>query len=58
MAKKKTSYKNEIVLTEEFFEIRLTCDTNTIDVFTLIKYLTKLITWFKASIKRSIKILM
>lgn len=41
MAKKKTSYKNEIVLTEEFFEIRLTCDTNTIDVFTLIKYLNQ-----------------
>ncbi|WP_418495362.1 hypothetical protein [Coprobacter sp.] len=41
MAKKKTQYKNEIVLTEEFFELRLVCNTDTIDVFSLIKYLNQ-----------------
>ncbi len=41
MAKKKTQYKNEIVLTEEFFELRLVCNTDTIDDFSLIKYLNQ-----------------
>lgn len=38
MKKQKQIYQ-ELVLSEEFFEMRLVCDTDSIDIFSLIKYL-------------------
>lgn len=39
MKKKQLKYSDDITITEEFFELRLVCDTDTIDVHSLIKYL-------------------
>lgn len=41
MPKKKFNPFDNVVLTEEFFELRLVCDCDTIDIFSLIKYLSQ-----------------
>lgn len=41
MAKTKSLLSKDIIRTEEFFELRLLCDTKVIDVHSLIKYLTQ-----------------
>lgn len=39
--KKHKQTSQDIILSEEFFEIRLVCELDTIDIFSLIKYLNQ-----------------
>lgn len=39
--KNKVQPSNDVIITEEFFELRLGCELDTIEIFSLIKYLNQ-----------------